>query len=873
MKNSTKFNLLLTARLVILLCCLFVGKALAQSDKSSVYTSNCTLSSGTNSTSCSVSISSKSYAGVKVGTSSNGGNMTITVPSGTKYLHLHISGWNGENPKVSISPSTNLNVSSISTTANSGISGSSPFTFSGDASGNSYYKVLTFKNTLTAQTTLTLSSTGSNKRFVVWGVNAEKVHTLTYSATNGSISGVLYGTSTAVATGASVAEGSKVTLTATPATGYAFTGWSVDGTGSALSSTSDNPTTFTMGTANATVTANFVVDATPTITVSSTSVAEDADAADGTITVTYNNITSVVAEVLCYEDDGTTPALLPSWLDVEIDKDDNVYYMVGENEVGTARSAYLKVHALDDEANDVFSPLITITQAALVLSAPTFDPVAGAVAANTPIAISQTKAASIRYTIDGTEPTKTTGSVYSTPITFTEATTIKAIAIKGDVVSGVATAEYTISVEKPTINLASSGYYMEGTDLTLTSTGNTIYYNMTINGDTPDDPTSSSTEYTGPIALSSGAVRIKAIAYDAYNHSSSVVSRTVNGVAPATLPFSWAGGVKADLIALTGVVGYGLGSGYGDTHGVYRVQFDGTGDYIEIFTDEKPVKVSVDVKMIGGGNTSKIKVQESTNGVEFADVQELTISGSQNDVVKLETSEGFASTTRVVKLLFDKGSNVGVGPIGITAAIETITLNAACTDGENIYGTYSSSNAFRVPAGLKVSEIEVEGGKLKLTDYEEHNVVPANTGVLVSSTTAGAKTVTISGESGTSVLGTDNLLKPSGDAGITAANMTVASTKFYRLTMHDGTKLGFWWGAASGAAFDLGAHKAYLAVPDAVAVKGFSLFSDDDTDAISQIEDGKLNIENAKIYNLAGQRLSRMQKGINIVNGKKILVK
>ena len=138
----------------------------------------------------------------------------------------------------------------------------------------------------------------------------------------------------------------------------------------------------------------------------------------------------------------------------------------------------------------------------------------------------------------------------------------------------------------------------------------------------------------------------------------------------------------------------------------------------------------------------------------------------------------------------------------------------------------------------------------------------------------GAKTVTISGESGTSVLGTDNLLKPSGDAGITAANMTVANTKFYRLTMHDGTELGFWWGAASGAAFDLGAHKAYLAVPDAVAVKGFSLFSDDDTDAISQIEDETMrNGDNEKIFNLAGQRLSKMQRGINIVNGKKYIKK
>jgi hypothetical protein len=95
-------------------------------------------------------------------------------------------------------------------------------------------------------------------------------HTLTYSATNGSISGVVYNTSTAVVSGASVAEGGKVTLTATPASGYAFSGWSVSGTGSTLTSTSTNPTTFTMGTANSTVTATFTVSltcATPTFSV------------------------------------------------------------------------------------------------------------------------------------------------------------------------------------------------------------------------------------------------------------------------------------------------------------------------------------------------------------------------------------------------------------------------------------------------------------------------------------------------------------------------------------------------------------------------------------------------------------------------------
>ena len=53
-------------------------------------------------------------------------------------------------------------------------------------------------------------------------------------------------------------EGETCTLTANPASGYRFTGWTISGTGATLSSTATNPTTFTMGSANATVTANFV---------------------------------------------------------------------------------------------------------------------------------------------------------------------------------------------------------------------------------------------------------------------------------------------------------------------------------------------------------------------------------------------------------------------------------------------------------------------------------------------------------------------------------------------------------------------------------------------------------------------------------------
>jgi hypothetical protein len=43
------------------------------------------------------------------------------------------------------------------------------------------------------------------------------------------------------------------------------------------------------------------------------------------------------------------------------------------------------------------------------------------------------------------------------------------------------------------------------------------------------------------------------------------------------------------------------------------------------------------------------------------------------------------------------------------------------------------------------------------------------------------------------------------------------------------------------------------------------------TTGISQIENGELRIEN--VYNLNGQRVAQPNKGLYIVNGKKIVVK
>ena len=79
------------------------------------------------------------------------------------------------------------------------------------------------------------------------------------------------------------------------------------------------------------------------------------------------------------------------------------------------------------------------------------------------------------------------------------------------------------------------------------------------------------------------------------------------------------------------------------------------------------------------------------------------------------------------------------------------------------------------------------------------------------------------------------------------------------------------------ANFTATAYKCYLTVKQDKTGGGVKAFFLDfgDADGIQAIDNGQLTIDNEKteIYNLAGQKMSKLQKGVNIVNGKKLLVK
>ena len=69
----------------------------------------------------------------------------------------------------------------------------------------------------------------------------------------------------------------------------------------------------------------------------------------------------------------------------------------------------------------------------------------------------------------------------------------------------------------------------------------------------------------------------------------------------------------------------------------------------------------------------------------------------------------------------------------------------------------------------------------------------------------------------------------------------------------------------------VGAYRAYFTVTSS-PVKALS-FDFGDATGIDTITNGQQPIANGPIYNLAGQKMSKLQKGVNIVNGKKVLIK
>jgi len=167
-------------------------------------------------------------------------------------------------------------------------------------------------------------------------------------------------------------------------------------------------------------------------------------------------------------------------------------------------------------------------------TAPFFTPPEGTFNSTQSVTInSAIEGASIRYTTDGTTtPSETVGTVYTTPVSISANTTLKAIAYKSGMTNSLVTSgDYVINCAAPVLSVPTESYNVaQSVTISSATTGALIYY--TINGDTPS---ASSTLYNGTISVGSN-MTIKAIAVKSGMGNSSIASEAYTIVLPVAAP-------------------------------------------------------------------------------------------------------------------------------------------------------------------------------------------------------------------------------------------------------------------------------------------------------------------------------------------------
>lgn len=182
---------------------------------------------------------------------------------------------------------------------------------------------------------------------------------------------------------------------------------------------------------------------------------------------------------------------------------------------------------------------------------------------------------------------------------------------------------------------------------------------------------------------------------------------------------------------------------------------------------------------------------------------------------------------------------------------------AASTDNKN-YATLNLPYASTLPTGVTAYKATVEGTTVNLTEYKtENQVLPANTPVLLTATSAGEKTFAPA-----AYVAADNTTGFQGTLAATA----VDATNTYILSQKDG-KVKFF--ALDETNNTINANKAYLVVPGGSAQA--LNFNFGNTTGIQNAAVEGINA-NAPLFDLSGRRVVKAVKGgIYIQNGKKFV--
>ena len=170
------------------------------------------------------------------------------------------------------------------------------------------------------------------------------------------------------------------------------------------------------------------------------------------------------------------------------------------------------------------------------------------------------------------------------------------------------------------------------------------------------------------------------------------------------------------------------------------------------------------------------------------------------------------------------------------------------------YATLYSPVALTIPDGITAYAATDNGGDNLVLTAIDGGVIPANTGVLLAGEAGPYSFAITTGGSASSEL---------------TGSVTAISRPANSYILSDGD---YGCGFYKDGPTSIPGFKAYLPAEAVGAAKGFLSFDFSDVDGIESLSN-ILQSDNRTIYNLAGQRIEKLQRGVNIVNGKKVLVK
>ncbi len=716
-RNFTK----ILAALTLLVFMMPSMVAWGQGDYSTTYTSNCTLTAGTNGSTCGVIVNGTTYDGIKVGTGKAGGDMTVTVPSGAKYLHIHVAAWNGVTGlSLNITPNTNISPTSIALTANSGIANNSPFTFSGDANTTDYYKIITFTNALTEETTFTFT-TSIAKRFVIWGVNSEQagsaptVATPTFTPASGTYTeaqNVTISCETENATIYYTTDGSTPDNTSTEYTGaisvaetttikaIAYVGESASNVASATYTiltpmtiaevrAQGTGSVYTSGTVTSCVgTTGYIQDETAAICVYGTTLtAGDNITIQGTLN-TYHGLLQISNPTINVVSSGNT--IEPTVMTIE---EINTDY-AGDN-------AWQGLYVTIEEATvtGIDGSNTTIAQGSntiVVRSIPT----------------SVTYAVNDILTLNGNigcydvaqiaNPQNVTVQTSGEPAILVEPTTV-------NVPCAAAEGTLTVTYQNIETELGAQILWYESDGSTaaeydwvaadFNENGNVDYI---IDANTGD----ARLAYMKVYGLSAGGDDV---------YSELITFSQGHYVADyATLPFSFDGG-RADIEGTAGLTQEGLGTDYNSSP---KLKFDSTGDWLILHFNEEPGILTFDIK---GNSFSEgtFTVQTSEDGDTYTDLASYTELGNTQN----EEFATLGENVRYIKWIYTEkvNGNVALGKIVLakpaTAPVITVEPLLVEAPAEETEGTLTVT-CLNMGEGVELDVVFYEEGGETETTYD-----------------------------------------------------------------------------------------------------------------------------------------------------------